>query len=200
MRGPPHVDTGVGMSAQGRRLPLICSVLLGALVISCGGPPIHVVAPAPQGGLQEAAPPAQAAPAPPAPEAVAPLAPRAAPAAPPRRPGGAPPGTERVTLPGGNVTLKKWKEGLDKACAQANYGPGCLKLDISYTDSNGTTLPKDGPHKNCKVDSQDPAMGTSVPTSRSVALDVICDPPSEPKKPSGSSHTGKGTTEGYQGK
>lgn len=98
------------MAAQLRRIPLIGSALLGALVVSCGGPPVYVVAPpapaaapapapasAPQGGLQEfpapvqQAPPAQAPPiqvAPPAPVVVvpAPAAPAPAPLAPATRP------------------------------------------------------------------------------------------------------------------
>jgi hypothetical protein len=184
------------MSARRPRIPLICSALLGVLVISCGGPPVYVVAPVPaaapqvslqqpQGGLQEAAPPApvQAAPPPLAPEALAPPAPRAAPPAapaelpppavappaPPRRPGGAPPGTERVTLPGGQVPLRQWLSGMDSACQGAHYQPGCLNLNKNFN-------PKKGPHPpdKCTVDSQSPDMGKKVTTSTRVTLNIEC--------------------------
>jgi hypothetical protein len=88
------------MSSHGVRAPLIWSVLCGALVISCGSPPVYVVVPAPppaaenaaraapapqQGGLAEAPEPAQAAPppalaAPPAPAAIPAPEPQAVPA------------------------------------------------------------------------------------------------------------------------
>ena len=192
------------MSARGPRIPLICSAFLGVLVISCGGPPVYVVAPVPaaapqvslqqpQGGLQEAAPPApvQAAPPPLAPEALAPPAPRAAPPpapraapppapaelpppavappAPPRRPGGAPPGTERVTLPGGPASLRQWLSDMDSACQDAHYQPGCLNLNKSFS-------PKKGPHPldKCTVDSQSPAIGKKVTTSTPVTLNIEC--------------------------
>ncbi|MGH3672962.1 MAG: hypothetical protein ACRDSH_20415, partial [Pseudonocardiaceae bacterium] len=75
------------MMAQVRRVRLIYSALLGALVISCASPPVYVVAPAPaaapqdapaprgglQGGVQEALPPFE-------PQAVTPPAPQVIPA------------------------------------------------------------------------------------------------------------------------
>ncbi|MGH3781450.1 MAG: hypothetical protein ACRDRO_12695 [Pseudonocardiaceae bacterium] len=76
-----------------------------------------------------------------------------------------------------------------------------MKLDINYTDTNGQTLPRDGSYKNCKVDFQDPAMNQPVHANSSVMLDVInCDPPSESKKPGGSSGTDTGTKGGHKGK
>jgi hypothetical protein len=178
------------MSARARGIPLICSTLLCTLVFACGGPPIYVVAPvpaaapAPQGGLQEAAQPEPVQAAPPlAPEAVAPPAPRAvpppapadrpplavAPPAPPRRVGGAPPGTERVTLPGGQVPLRQWLSGMDTACQNAHYQPGCLQLNKNFN-------PKNGPHPldKCEVDSQSPAMGKKVTPSTPVTLNIEC--------------------------
>lgn len=204
MRGPPHVNTGVEMSVRGRCAPLICSALLGALVISCGGPPVIVVPapppaaerapqaePAPpRGGLAEAPEPApEAAPAP----RVAP-----APAVPPGRPGGAPPGTGLVELPGGaGSALDTWLSGMHSNCKAANYGSNCLNLHISYS-------PTKGPHKNCTVDTQHPDMDTKVTTSTPVTLQVNCEQPEPNKKKSGGSsgadETGPGTTRGHHGK
>lgn len=203
------------MSAGARGMPLICSTLLCALVISCGGPPVYVVAPVPaaapgpQGGLQEAVPPppVQAAPPPLAPEVVSPPAPRAAPppkpevaappvpadrpplaVVPPRRPGGAPPGTERVTLPGGQVPLKDWLSDMDSACQDAHYQTGCLNLNKNFH-------PKNGPHPldKCKVDSQSPKMGDRVTTSTPVTLNIECartNGPDKSKKKDPSNETG----------
>lgn len=189
------------MSAWSRCVQLICSALLCALVISCEGPPVSVVAPvpaaapAPQGGLQEAAPPppVQAAPAPLAPDAVSPPAPRAAPApapvaapppvpakppvaavppAPPARRGGAPPETELVTLPGGQIPLEDWLSAMDSACQDAHYQTGCLNLIKNFS-------PKNGPHPadQCKVKSQSPGIGKHVTTSTPVTLNIKCPQP-----------------------
>ncbi len=206
------------MSAWSRCIQLICSALLCALVISCEGPPVSVVAPvpaaapAPQGGLQEAAPPppVQAAPAPLAPDAVSPPAPRAAPApapvaapppvpakppvaavppAPPARRGGAPPETELVTLPGGQIPLEDWLSAMDSACQDAHYQTGCLNLIKNFS-------PKNGPHPadQCKVKSQSPGIGKHVTTSTPVTLNIKCPQPdgsgasgnhNDPNNPSG---------------
>ena len=181
------------MSALGLRARLISSALLGALVVSCGGPPIYVVAPAPaaapapapapQGGLQEAPPlpapaaapePRQVVPLAPAPAAPPPPAPAAppvqgpAPEAKPWRPGGAPPGTELVELPGGN-DLTQWLEDMKDACDKAHYGrTRCLNLHINYIKGNGS-------HENCnEIKKQSPGIGEMVTTSRSIKLDVRC--------------------------
>jgi hypothetical protein len=207
------------MSARKRHTRQIYSALFGALVISCGGPPVYVVVPAPppeavrapeaapplpQGGLAEAPPVVDAAPAPapriasapaaPPKQAPAPrAAPPPAPEAPPRRVGGAPPGTELVALPGGTVPLQEWKNGLDTACAAAKpkRPPRCLKLDIHYTDSNGKTVPEQ-PDENCEVRKQKPDMGVRVPTTEKVILFVRCDPLD--------TSTGTGATKNHQGK
>jgi hypothetical protein len=205
---------GVKMMTQVRRVPLIFSALLGALVISCASPPVYVVAPAPaaapldapapRGGLQEARAPAepqavtppapQVIPAPAVPPAQAPVAPpKAAPVAPPGRPGGAPPGTEMVTVPGGNVPLDEWKDGLAQACDKAHAGQSCLKLDINYKDKDGNKLPKKGTYTNCEVESQKPQMGAHKPVDSSVHLEVSCDAPAEQDTSDGSKSTGTGT-------
>ncbi len=182
--------------AQVRRVPLVYSALLGALVISCASPPVYVIAPAPaaapapapapqdapsphgglQGEVQEAAPPLepQAVPPPepqviPAPQAIP------APAAPPGRPGGAPPGTEQVTVPGGKVSLDEWKDRLAEACDKAHAGQSCLKLDINYRDKEGNQLPKKGRYTNCEVESQKPQIGVHKPVGSPVHLEVSCD-------------------------
>lgn len=140
------------MSALARGIPLICSALLGALVISCGGPPVNAGAPT---------------------SAVA-VAPPLTPAVPPRRPGGAPPGTELVTLPGGQGPLKDWLSAMDKACADAHYQPGCLNLMKNFS-------PKNGPHSpsECRVDSQSPGIGRKVTTSTPITLNITCPDPKE---------------------
>lgn len=189
-------NTEVEMSARGARTRLICSALLGTLVISCGGPPVSAVPPAPPPAAGRAVETTLApserelAQTPePAPEAipaplpqVAPPPPGAAPApatppaqaVPPARRGGAPPGTALVTLPGGNGSLTEWKSALDDACDKANKPPKCIKLNINYTDSEGEVIDKQ-PDENCTVESQEPGMGAKVPTSERVRLDVICD-------------------------
>lgn len=88
------------------------------------------------------------------------------------RPGGAPPGAELVELPGGAESpLETWLSHMHSACkaANPNYGPHCLNLHINYT-------PKNGPHKNCRVHTQDPVKGTKVTTSTLVTLVVTCGP------------------------
>jgi hypothetical protein len=209
------------MMAQVRRVPLIYSALLGALVISCASPPVYVVAPAPapaaqdasaprgglQGEVQEApaplepqavTPPApQAIPAPAVPPAQAPVAPPKAvpaPAAPPGRPGGAPPGTELVTVPGGNVPLDEWKDRLAKACDKAEASQSCLKLDINYKDNDGNKLPRNGTYANCEVESQKPQIGAHKPVGSSVHLEVSCDAPAEQNTSDGS----KGADAGHR--
>jgi hypothetical protein len=207
------------MIANVRRVLLIYSALLGALVISCASPPTSVVAPvpaavpapqgesAPQGGLQgvqEAPPPVdpqavtqpapQAIPLPAVPPAQAPVAaPKAvpAPAIPPGRPGGAPPGTEQVTVPGGNVSLDEWKDRLAAACDEAHAGQNCLKLDINYQDNDGNKLPKKGRYTDCQVDSQKPQIGARKPVGSSVHLEVTCDTPPK-SNTSGESDSGTG--------
>lgn len=207
------------MIANVRRVPLIYSALLGAILISCGSPPIYrdapapAAAPAPQGepapqgglqGVQEAPPPVdpQAA-SPPAPQAIpvpafppaqAPVAPPRAvplPAAPPGRPGGAPPGTEQVTVPGGNVSLDEWKDRLAVACEEAHASQNCLKLDINYQDSTGNKLSKNQKYTNCHVDSQKPQIGAHKPVGSLVHLEVSCDTPDE-QTTSGESNSGGG--------
>ena len=182
------------MLAHTRRGPLICSVLFGALIMSCQAPSAPAVGanplPAargaaettlapPKGGLQDSEPAPEAAPAPPG--AVQPPAPRAIPTpapqvpapAPPWRPGGVPPGAEQVILPGPvngtDTTLDQWLKDMHKACKKAHYGPNCLNLHINYD-------PAGKPHNNCMWSDQDPAIGTPVTTSRLIKLEVTCDP------------------------
>lgn len=185
------------MSARKVRAALICSALFGAVAISCAGPPVYVVAPAPplaaehaaeaapasqQGGLAEVAEPAQAAPAPvraappaqaaipaPAPKAVpAPAAPPA-PALPPRRRGGAPPGTELVDLPGGNnIKVTKWMGVMAKNCG--DHGATCLAVRKSYVKQESCD-DSDG-----IVESQNPPLkkGAKVLVGSAVTLKIDC--------------------------
>ncbi len=151
----------VETSARRRHAPLICSVLLGALMVSCQASLAPAVGPAPP-------PASRAVPAPSAPQAPAP--------APPRRPGGVPPGAELVVLPGGGK-LDQWLISMNKACEKAHYGPQCLNLHINYD-------PPGEPHKNCSIDKQRPGIGERVTTSRLIELDVSCDPlPTPTPKP-----------------
>jgi hypothetical protein len=189
------------MSSHGVRAPLIWSVLCGALVISCGSPPVYVVVPAPppaaenaaqpapapeQGGLAEAPEPAQAAPppalaAPPAPAAIPAPEPKAVPAPeappaqalPPARRGGAPPGTELVDLPGGNgISVTEWMDVMADKCG--DHGATCLTIRRSYIKK-----------KSCDdndgiVQSQNPPLkkGSKVPVGSAVTLKIEC--PSSP--------------------
>ncbi len=185
------------MSSHGVRAPLIWSVLCGALVISCGSPPVYVVVPAPppaaenaaraapapqQGGLAEAPEPAQAAPppalaAPPAPAAIpapepqavpAPVAPPAQ-ALPPARRGSAPPGTELVDLPGGNgISVTEWMSVMADKCG--DHGATCLTIRRSYIKK-----------KSCDdndgiVQNQNPPLkkGAKVPVGSTVTLKIEC--------------------------
>ena len=190
------------MSSHGVRAPLIWSVLCGALVISCGSPPVYVVVPAPppaaknaaqpapapeQGGLAEAPEPVQAAPPPalaappapaaiPAPELNAVPAPEAPPAQalPPARRGGAPPGTELVDLPGGNgISVTEWMDVMAGKCG--DHGATCLTIRRSYIKK-----------KSCDdndgiVRSQNPPLkkGAKVPVGSAVTLKIECSPSSD---------------------
>jgi hypothetical protein len=214
------------MMAHVRGAPLIYSVLLGALVISCASPPVYVVAPAPaaapapapqdapappgglQGEVQEAQPPPapQAIPGPAVPPAQAPVVPPKAapvPAVPPGRPGGAPPGTELVTVPGGAGTdLDEWLANLSRECGKTNSGPTCLKLDIDYKDLDGNKLHKGGTYTNCVVQSQNPDMNARAPVGSIVHLKVNhCVRPTDTSGGSNGGGTGgsAGTTTGGGG-
>ncbi len=171
------------MPTRVRHAALVCSVLLGALVISCGGPPGYAIGPASPPAAERAP---EAAPAP-----VAPAAPPA-PVFPRGRPGGAPPGAELVELPGGDRSpLERWLSNMHIKCEAAHYGQNCLNLHIHHTTK--------GTHKNCIVEHQNPSMGTRVRTSTPVTLSVTCEPSSEPMKSGGSSSTETGTKKGHPG-
>jgi hypothetical protein len=150
------------MAAQVRRLPLICSVLLGALVVSCARPPAYLVAPpapaaapapvsvpAPQGGLQEPEPVQAAPPAP----AVAPAPPPLAPAPitrPPSPVSGRPGGASSLVELSDAGTLNTWRNPQSQFCAQAGYPslePRCVHIQRNYFDQDGKPI-QDG-HKNC---------------------------------------------------
>lgn len=147
------------MSAQGLRTSLIYSVLVGALVVSCGGSGSPAASPE---AVQEAGPGQETGGAP----IAAP-----APGVPPRRPGGAPPGAELVDLPGGEgVSLADWLDLVDNACAEANLGPRCLNVNIDYSSEKGS--PED-----CTVENVSPEIGTKVTTRTPVTLQVSCTEP-----------------------
>jgi hypothetical protein len=159
------------MSARGPHTPLICSALLGALVISCGGPPADVAAPAPvppqvavlesgdvpaqERGLAEAAPlpaPAPRAALPPAPAGQPPpAAALRAPQFPPaqRRPAGVPVGVRAPDIPNDGDQLDKgqWDLQIADACKRADrdYGPRCLGVDYKFLDENGKRIGDPGP-------------------------------------------------------
>lgn len=146
----------------GRRAALICSVLLTALLISCGGPspPPPATPPAAQGGLQEVQPspvqavPAEPAPAAPPPPAVAPApgppvlvpVPAPVPASPrlPERPGGGPGG---LPLPEANVNpLGVWLAQMKETCIHAGYDDLCIKIEYRGADPRKAENPDD-----CKI-------------------------------------------------
>lgn len=175
------------MPVRGPRASLICSALLGALMISCGVPLEPEVASAPDAAPPLAAAPAPAVEAPPAPQVapapqappapapVAPPAPARVPVSeappPPKRPGGAPPGTELVAIPGkdpGDITLAGWKDLMNDACDDADYGPGCLNFHVNYKTKKGSD-------EECSVYDVKPDIGTKVTTKTRVNLTVRCD-------------------------
>jgi hypothetical protein len=150
------------MSARGLRAPLICSALLGTLMISCGGPPIYVVvptppaapapgaltapeagtAPEPQGGLAQAQQPAPAAEPPPLPKAAPPQAPaQKEPDSGPThwRARGAPPGVkfELPTIGSDYNQESAWKKKLYENCHHTvGTGGDCPKFDYRFYKRN----------------------------------------------------------------
>lgn len=156
------------MFARGPRTPLICSALLGALAISCGGPPADVAASAPvppqvavlesrdapeqERGLAEVAPRAPApraapAPAPQSPPAAEQRAPEPPPAQ--RRPAGVPVGVRAPDIPddGNQLDKGQWDLQIADACKNADrdYGPRCLGVDYRFLDENGRRIGDPGP-------------------------------------------------------
>jgi hypothetical protein len=181
------------MSEWRPRPSLICSALLGALVISCGGPVAPVVTPAPAAAPAPAAEPAPAVEPAPAPRAVpAPeVAPVPAPAVPPRRPGGAPPGTALVDLPGGDdLTVAEWMDAMADACG--DHGPSCLKVRKNFIDNNKCT------DEEGRVRKQDPPLGNGnvkVSVGSRVILEIEC-PLDESTKQGESTEHGESTEQG----
>jgi hypothetical protein len=188
------------MSSHGVRAPLIWSVLCGALVISCGSPPIYVVVPAPppaaenaakaapapeQGGLAEAPEPAQAAPEPavdappakaPAPAAVPAPAPEAvpAPAVPPAQT--LPPKRLGGAPPGTELVDLPGGNGISVSewmdvMADKCGDHGATCLTVRRNYINKKCNDNDG-----IVQSQNPPLknGAKVPTGSTVTLKIKC--------------------------
>ncbi len=184
------------MSARGRGVPLICSALLGTLVISCGGPSEPAVPPT--------APPLQAAQEPStAPEreggdaqASDPAQERARSEGDARssgRRGGAPPGVGH-DLPnlGSDLAQKQqWHESIDGECAEAGLEPRCLTLDLKVykEDEQGKTpIPNPGPNyrddnefSECRVTAMDPLSRNDggpekVPAGSTITVEITCIP------------------------
>jgi hypothetical protein len=154
------------------RASLICSALLSTIVISCGGPPVYVVAPAPapaaQGGLQEAplqpapaAPPPQVqvvplapAPAAPPPPAAAPLPkpPQPLPAPGPLRPGGA----SRLVDGADAGTVSGWWKEMQGHCKRETGNSKCVSYKVQYQTESGETR-SDGPkskYNDCTINKE----------------------------------------------
>lgn len=190
------------MSARGRGVPLICSALLGTLVISCGGPSEPAVPPT--------APPLQAAQEPStAPEREGGDAQASDPgqerarsegdarsqgdARSPGRRGGAPPGVGH-DLPnlGSDLAQKQqWHESIDGECAEAGLEPRCLTLDLKVykEDEQGKTpIPNPGPNyrddnefSECRVTAMDPLSRNDggpekVPAGSTITVEITCIP------------------------
>lgn len=176
---------------------LVRAVLLGALVISCGGP---AVAPAPAVVPAQAAESAQEdapAPAPrarPAPEAApASRAPAALPAPaarpgegsaggpPAGRPGGAPRGV--ALIEGGGLDLAQWLRDQNNECTRAGYPKECLS--IKYVGEYVGDDPTDSRNKNCTVLINEPSSFEQrddtkyVKPDTTLTVNVTCDPPDE---------------------
>lgn len=179
------------MHKPGWRAPLIASALLGALVSSCGGPPVYIIVPAPppaahrdaeaapaplEGGLQ--APEPVPAEVPPAPVAVPP-APVAAPLAPPsvvRRPGGAPPGLLAPDIPdvGSGLDKTEWAENIKKACSAARYPSGCLGVQYVFYGSDNKRISDPGTYSDCTIKKRTPPGANYVQLGSIIRVEVTC--------------------------
>lgn len=187
---------GPKMSAQGRRASLICSVLLGALLISCGGPsepavpptapPLRAAqepstAPEPEGGDGQATDPGQE------------RARSQGDARSSGRRGGAPPGVghELPNLGSDLAQKQQWDESIDAACDEAGLEPRCLRLDLKVykEDQQGKTpIPNPGPnyrddneYSDCLVTNMDPLSRKDggpekVPTGSIITVEIACIP------------------------
>lgn len=195
------------MFAREPRTLLICSALLGALVISCGGPPADVAASAPvppqvavlesrdapeqERGLAEVAPRApapRAAPAPvPAPQSP-PAAEQRAPEPPPaqRRPAGVPVGIRSPDIPKDNDPLNKdqWDDKIAEACERAGLDdqPRCLGVDYRFVDDNGNEIDDPGPDLyekyNCDIE-RTPDPGEYIKLKAKILVVSTCTLPEE---------------------
>lgn len=176
------------MDTRGRSAWLICSVLLGVLVISCGGS-AEPGAPAPSVPAQPATPTQDAetttasALTTPAPDhhPQRPAPPPPPPPPPPGRPGGGLLELNEAT----GVTLEEWKAGIDSNCAEKGYKAGCLNPDIQYYDNVKNSDAKcnvenvDPPSKYEVRRDQDGNEKKYVEPGTTVTVEVSCDPPSE---------------------
>lgn len=174
-----------------RRARLICSALFGASVISCGGPPIYVVAPAPaaapavpsKGGLQEALPPAAPppqvqvvplapAPAAPPPPAAAPLpkAPEPLPAPGPLRPGGA----SRLVDGADAGTVSGWWKEMQRNCEREIGNAKCVHYTIQYETESGETK-SDGPkskYNDCTINKENVRPKAAATSDEKINSDI----------------------------
>jgi hypothetical protein len=190
------------MHARGPRTRLICSALLGALVISCGGPPVSVVAPAPRAAPEPETAPAQE-------EGGLARAPepaqnssrsqngtqsqggtRSGGTSSSGRAGGLPPGVghELPTLDRDLDQLQDWKNSLDNDCTDAGLKAGCLHLDLKvYKSDRSTQIDNPGPdygqgdnpkYSECKVFSINPASSQNgkIPAGSTITVKISCTP------------------------
>jgi hypothetical protein len=195
VRGPPLTSSRVKMSTSGRRASLICSALLSTIVISCGGPPVYVVAPAPapapvnapQGGLQEAPPgPAPAAPPPqvqevplapapaaPPPPAAAPLpkAPEPVPAPGPLRPGGA----SRLVDGADAGTVSGWWKEIQGHCKRETGNSKCVTYRVQYQTESGE-VKSDGPkskYNDCTINKENVRPRAAATSDEKISSGIV---------------------------
>lgn len=180
------------MSERSWRPSLICSALLGALVIACGGPVAPAVAPVPAAAPAPVVAPEPAPAAEPAPAQRAAPAPEAGPAsresvAVPVRPGGA----SRLVDPSDADTVSNWWNAMKDNCESAGYERECVHYRVRY---DGET---DGPkskYDDCDVTDRNPEGPVKRDTTIILDLDTTtCD--LEPEQPE-EENTGPGDPDG----
>ncbi|MGQ0715783.1 MAG: hypothetical protein ACT4NP_00475 [Pseudonocardiales bacterium] len=66
------------------------------------------------------------------------------------------------------MSLADWKDLMNQACRDAGHRPGCLNLQINYTDKKGSD-------DECEVTNVSPPIGKKVTTSTRVRLKVNCE-------------------------
>jgi hypothetical protein len=204
------------MSAWRRRGSLICSVLLGALVISCGGspPPAPEARTASDSGAAVQSAPAQPGNAQPGGQQGSAQPGNAQPSgqqgSAQQRPGGLPVDPSAFPGTGGNLTeddIANWTAAVDEACKKAGHQKGCLRIKPEYYDNSNNKTGKTGPGENYEV--TDVSYPEYVIPGKTITVKGTCwlshepckdkpddNPPANDNPPAEDPLSGSGGTEG----